>query len=168
MKKLIFSIVIALTASSFAGKAQSNSQTLAAKGKEKTQEAVVKPTASKGLEVIHLDKASFKTLVFDFETLKEWKYNGNMPAILDFYADWCGPCKMLAPHLEQLQKLYKGKLQVYKINTDQNRELSAAFGITSLPTIVFVPMEGQPQASMGYRPLADLETDVKNVLKLSR
>lgn len=121
----------------------------------------------KGTEVVHLDKESFKKLVFDFETLKEWKYSGSMPAILDFYADWCGPCRMLAPHLEELQAKYKGKLQVYKINTDKQKELAAAFGISSLPTIVFVPMTGQPQAAMGYRPLADLESDVKNVLKVS-
>ena len=118
-------------------------------------------------EVVQLDKESFKKLVFDFETLKEWKYSGSMPAILDFYADWCGPCRMLAPHLEELQAKYKGKLQVYKINTDKQKELAAAFGISSLPTIVFVPMTGQPQAAMGYRPLADLEAEVKNVLKVS-
>lgn len=121
----------------------------------------------KGTEVVQLDKESFKKLVFDFETLKEWKYSGSMPAILDFYADWCGPCRMLAPHLEELQAKYKGKLQVYKINTDKQKELAAAFGISSLPTIVFVPMTGQPQAAMGYRPLADLEAEVKNVLKVS-
>lgn len=163
MKKLIFSTLIALAAFSAIGFAQTKTATA-------TKSTSTKPSViyAKGSEVIHLDKDAFKIQVFDFETQKEWMYNGKLPAILDFYADWCGPCKMLAPHLEELQKQYKGKLQVFKINTDKNRELSAAFGIQSLPTIVFVPMTGQPQAAMGYRPLADLEKDVNNILKVSK
>ncbi len=131
-----------------------------------TSKATAKP--KEGVDIIHLNNDTFKSMVFNYEVEKAWKYNGSMPAIIDFYADWCGPCKMLAPHLEELQKMYKGKIQIYKVNTDQNRELAAAFGIQSLPTIVFVPMGGQPQAAMGYRQLADLESDVKNVLKVTK
>lgn len=160
MKKiLLFAIVLSST---FFAACEAQSK----KATPSDSKALLVSDKNIGQEVIHLDNESFKKLVFDFATLKEWKYSGRLPAIIDFYADWCGPCKMLAPHLEEIQKMYKGKLQVYKVNTDQNRELSQAFGITSLPTVVFVPMEGQPQASMGYRPLADLETEVKSVLKV--
>jgi len=118
--------------------------------------------------VIYLDAASFKEKVFNYETSKEWNYNGKVPAILDFYADWCGPCKQLSPVLEQIQKEYAGKIQIYKINTDKQKELAATFGIRSLPTIVFVPMEGEPQAAMGFRPKNDLETMIAEILKVEK
>eukprot|EP01156_Anaeramoeba_ignava_P024450 Anaeramoba_ignava/c7905_g1_i2.p1 GENE.c7905_g1_i2~~c7905_g1_i2.p1 ORF type:complete len:146 (-),score=9.85 c7905_g1_i2:21-458(-) len=94
--------------------------------------------------VIYLSAQSFKEYVFDYEKNQTWKYEGKVPAILDFYADWCGPCKMLSPVLKDLQKEYGGKIQVYKINTDKEKELASTFGIRSLPTIVFVPLEGDP------------------------
>ncbi|WP_439184647.1 thioredoxin [Carboxylicivirga taeanensis] len=118
--------------------------------------------------VIYLDAKSFKEKVFDYENNTEWKYEGEVPAILDFYADWCGPCKMLSPVLKNLQKEYKGKIQIYKINTDQERELSATFGIRSLPTIVFVPLKGEPQAAMGYRSQNDLETMISEILEVDK
>ena len=118
--------------------------------------------------VIHLNKEQFKKLVFDYENNKEWKYEGDKPAILDFYADWCGPCRMLSPVLAQVQKEYGGKLQVYKINTDKQRELAATFGIRSLPTVVFIPLEGQPQAILGFRPKEEIENVIKNVLKVEK
>jgi thioredoxin 1 len=118
--------------------------------------------------VIKLTAATFKEQVFDYSANTEWAYKGSKPAILDFYADWCGPCKMLAPHLEAIQKEYGGDVQVYKINTDEQRELAGAFGIQSLPTIVFVPMSGQPQAVMGYRAQADLEQIITEVLKVQK
>jgi thioredoxin len=118
--------------------------------------------------VVYLTSETFKQEVFDYVNSKEWNYKGDKPAILDFYADWCGPCKMLAPHLEAIQKEYKGEVQIYKINTDENREVAGAFGIQSLPTIVFVPKEGQPQAVMGYREQADLENIITEVLKVQK
>ena len=118
--------------------------------------------------VIYLTSETFKEQVFDYANNKEWLYKGEKPAILDFYADWCGPCKMLAPHLEAIQKEYNGEVQIYKINTDNNREVAGAFGIQSLPTIVFVPKEGQPQAVMGYRPQDDLESIITEVLKVEK
>ena len=118
--------------------------------------------------IIYLDGASFKDKVFNYETNKEWNYNGKVPAILDFYADWCGPCKQLSPVLEELQKEYGGKIQIYKINTDKQKELAATFGIRSLPTIVFIPMEGEPQAAMGFRPKNDLETMITEILKVEK
>lgn len=119
-------------------------------------------------EVIYLNQDSFKKLVFDYENNKEWAYNGKVPAILDFYADWCGPCRQIAPILEQLQKEYNGKIQVFKVDTDKEKELAAIFGIRSLPTLVFIPVNGEPQAVMGARPKAEFETLVSEVLKVSK
>lgn len=133
---------------------------------DKTQ---AKKTSEKsGNEIIHLNATEFKSAVFDYENSKEWKYLGDKPAILDFYADWCGPCKMLAPHLEAIQKEYGGNLQVYKINTDEQQELARAFGIQSLPTIVFVPVTDKPTAVMGYREKSDLEDVIAEVLKVQK
>ncbi|MBK3518846.1 thioredoxin [Carboxylicivirga marina] len=118
--------------------------------------------------VIYLDADSFKEKVFNYETNKEWKYEGEVPAILDFYANWCGPCKMLSPVLDKIQKEYNGKVQIYKINTDEQKELAATFGIRSLPTIVFVPLNGEPQAAMGYRSKNDLETMITEILQVQK
>lgn len=119
-------------------------------------------------DVIHLNQESFKKLVFDYENGKEWTYNGKVPAILDFYADWCGPCRQIAPILQELQKEYNGKIQVFKVDTDKEKELAAIFGIRSLPTIVFIPLNGEPQAMMGARPKAEFEKMVSEVLKVSK
>ena len=135
-------------------------------GKAKASTANSESASESG--IIHLTSETFKVQVFDYANSKEWTYKGDKPAILDFYADWCGPCKMLAPHLEAIQKEYKGEVQIYKINTDENREVAGAFGIQSLPTIVFVPKEGQPQAVMGYRGQADIESIITEFLKVEK
>jgi thioredoxin len=99
-----------------------------------------------------LSNETFKQKVFNYEANKEWKYEGELPAIIDFYADWCGPCKMVAPVLEELADEYKGKLNIYKIDTEKEQELSAAFGIRSIPSLLFIPKDGQPQMAMGALP----------------
>lgn len=115
---------------------------------------------------VHLTKDEFQSKVFDFENNKEWKYSGDLPAIIDFYADWCGPCKMVAPVLEDLSKEYDGKLHIYKVNTDQEQELSSAFGISSIPSILFIPMDGQPQMAQGALPKTALKNVIKDLLKV--
>lgn len=99
-----------------------------------------------------LTATEFIELVFDYTKEKEWKFKGNKPAIIDFYADWCAPCKMVAPILEQLSEEYKGKIDIYKVNTEQERELSSVFGIMSIPTFLFIPMMGVPSLEPGAFP----------------
>jgi thioredoxin len=96
-----------------------------------------------------LDKKAFTEKIFDFEKEKEWKYLGALPAIIDFYADWCGPCKMVTPVLEKLSAEYEGKLLIYKVDTDKEQELAGAFGIQSIPSLLFIPLKGEPQMARG-------------------
>lgn len=117
---------------------------------------------------IQLDDNTFKTKVFDWENNTEWNYQGDKPAIIDFYADWCRPCKMLAPTLDELAKEYEGKIVIYKVNTEKARQVSAAFGISSIPAILFVPLNGQPQMSQGLLPKESLESAIKDVLKVNK
>jgi thioredoxin len=116
--------------------------------------------------VEHLTTDGFKSKVFNYEESKTWKYAGSKPAILDFYAEWCGPCKMLGPMLEDLATKYDGKLEVYKIDTDKEPELSSLFNIQSVPTLFFVPVEGEPQFALGALPKAELERAISEVLKV--
>lgn len=106
---------------------------------------------------IKLTTEDFKQKVFDYTQSQEWKYEGNLPAIIDFYADWCGPCKMVAPVLEELAREYEGKLVIYKVDTEKEEELSAVFGIRSIPTFLFIPVNGAPMLQPGAFP--------KNVFK---
>ena len=114
----------------------------------------------------HLNKEAFIKKVFDFENGQDWKYEGQLPAIIDFYADWCGPCKMVAPILEDLSKEYEGKLHVYKINTDEESELAQAFGSQSIPSLLFIPLGDKPQMSAGAMPKPALIKAIKEVLKV--
>jgi thioredoxin len=116
----------------------------------------------------HLTKETFLTKVFDFETNKEWKFAGSKPCIIDFYADWCGPCKMVAPVLEELSKDFDGKLDVYKVNTEEQQELASMFGIRSIPSFLFVPIEGQPQMAMGALPKETFVKAFKEVLGVEK
>lgn len=111
-----------------------------------------------------LTKESFKNKVFDFEKEKDWNYKGQLPAIIDFYADWCGPCRMVAPVLEELSKEYAGKIEIYKVNTDKEPELSAAFGIRSIPSILFIPIGDKPQMAAGALPKQSFKDAIEKVL----
>lgn len=111
-----------------------------------------------------LTKETFLQKVFNYEDNKEWKYEGDIPAIIDFWADWCGPCKMVAPVLEEISNEYEGKLHVYKVNTDEEQELSAAFGIQSIPSLLFIPVDDKPQMAAGALPKDTLLKAMKDVL----
>ena len=114
----------------------------------------------------HLTKETFLEKVFNFEKSKEWKFEGELPAVIDFYADWCGPCKMVAPILEELATEYDGKLNIYKVDTEKERELAALFRVQSIPSLLFVPVEGQPQMAMGALPKDTFLKAFKDVLKV--
>lgn len=116
----------------------------------------------------HLTKQAFKEKVFNFEENKEWKYEGNVPCLIDFYADWCGPCKMVAPILEELQDEYGDKIVIYKVDTEQEQELAGMFGIQSIPSLLFVPVDGQPQMAMGALPKDTFEKAIADVLNVEK
>ena len=113
-----------------------------------------------------LTKQSFIEKVFNYEDNKEWKYEGTKPAIIDFYADWCGPCKMVAPILEELSEEYADKVSVYKVDTDAEQELASVFGIQSIPSMLFVPMDDKPQMAVGALPKDNIKQAMKDVLKV--
>ena len=115
---------------------------------------------------LNITKQDFIDKIFDFEKEQDWNYKGELPAIIDFYADWCGPCKMVAPVLEQLSEEYAGKLNIYKVNTEQEQELSAAFGISSIPSILFIPVGEKPQMAAGALPKETLKNLIQDVLKV--
>ena len=100
----------------------------------------------------HLTSETFKQKVFNYETNKEWKFEGDKPCVIDFYADWCSPCKMVAPILKELGKEYEGKINIYKVDTEDQQEIASVFGIRSIPSILFIPKQGQPKMSAGAMP----------------
>jgi len=104
------------------------------------------------MAVEHLTLQKFKDQIFDYENEKEWKYKGDIPAVVDFYADWCQPCKMVAPIMEKLSEKYAGKVKIWKLDTEAERELAAMFGIRNIPSILFIPMEGTPMMQVGALP----------------
>jgi thioredoxin len=114
--------------------------------------------------MVHLTKETFLEKVFNFEKNQEWKYEGELPCLIDFYADWCGPCKMVAPILEELSKEFEGKINIYKVNTEVEQELSAAFGIRSIPSLLFCPKDGKPQMAMGALPKQAMTDAINEVL----
>lgn len=117
------------------------------------------------MKTIQLTKDEFLKRVADYETNpSEWIYLGDKPAIVDFYADWCGPCKMVAPILEELAAEYGDDIYIYKINTEEEPDLSAAFGIQSIPSLLFIPMNESPQMAMGAMSKADFKRAIEEVL----
>jgi thioredoxin 1 len=114
----------------------------------------------------HLTLDTFKEKVFDFENETEWNYKGELPAVIDFYADWCGPCKKIAPIMEELAAEYNGKVKIYKVDTEDQKQLASIFGIRSIPSILFIPVGEQPQMSTGALPKAEFVKMIKNILKV--
>jgi thioredoxin 1 len=114
--------------------------------------------------VVQLTNDAFKKMIFNYEAGKEWKYEGSMPAIIDFYADWCGPCRQLSPLVEEVAKEYAGKIIVYKVDTDKETILAQSLGISGLPTLLFIPAQGSPRMSMGVIPKESLVKAINEVL----
>lgn len=119
----------------------------------------------KTMKATNITKQDFIDKVMDYKSNpSEWKYKGNKPAIIDFYASWCGPCRMLAPVLDEIAKEYDGKIYVYKVDTEAETELAQLFGIRSIPSILFVPMDGQPMMMQGALPKAELQKVIEEKL----
>jgi thioredoxin 1 len=150
MKKIIFitAIVIALISSNCS----------AGNPVDKTSKA-----AGNGI-VSPLTNETFKKMIFNYDVSKSWKYEGSKPAIIDFYADWCPPCRQLSPLVEEIAKEYEGKIVVYKVNTDNEKELAQSLGITSLPTLLYIPSKGEPQITVGLIPKETLVKTVNEIL----
>jgi len=114
-----------------------------------------------------LTKKTFFEKVFNWEKNQDWKFEGELPCIIDFYADWCQPCKMVAPILEELSEEYAGKMNVYKVNTEQEQELAGAFGIRSIPSMLFVPANDKPQMAVGALPKESILKAMEEVLSVT-
>ncbi|MCK5469776.1 MAG: thioredoxin [Cyclobacteriaceae bacterium] len=162
MRKYIFTIGITVTALAFVGmiilKNGTNSNSVSNENILDKEEKLNKSNMEK------LTKDAFLEKVFNYEQNKEWKYEGDLPCVIDFYADWCGPCKMVHPILEELSKEYDGKIRIYQIDTEAEQELAAAFGIRSIPSLLFCPSDGQPQMAQGALPKASLKKAIEEIL----
>lgn len=111
-----------------------------------------------------LTKKTFLEKVFNYETNKDWKFEGELPAVVDFWAPWCGPCRMVGPIIDELSEEYKGKVNFFKVNTDEEQELGAVFGIRSIPSLLFIPKDGQPKLAVGALPKESLKQAIEKEL----
>jgi len=165
MKKNIITIGIIVVALTFVGMIllKGNTDSNDAVGENVSEINNVEEKLNKS-NMEKLTKEAFLEKVFNFEQNKEWKYEGDLPCVIDFYADWCGPCKMVHPILVELSKEYDGKIRIYQIDTEAEQELAAAFGIRSIPSLLFCPSEGQPQMAQGALPKASLKKAIEEIL----
>lgn len=153
MKKII--LMALLLSPLFMQACQSDTKNETDKSADKQQEAVVqseKPEKENNKDqkaAIHINEQQFKNLIMDFEKNQTWKFAGDKPCIVDFYADWCAPCRITSPILEELAKEYKGKIHVYKVDIDEEKKLASVFGIRSIPSFLYCPVEGKPSMSSG-------------------
>jgi thioredoxin len=150
---IILSVILFASCNNSSNSSISNSEVTAA---NVVEAPVAKP--------LILSEADFKTKVFDFSSGKEWKYIGDKPCIIDFYADWCRPCKMLAPILEELALEYKDQIYIYKVNTDMSQNVSAFFNIDGIPAVFFIPMSGEPKSMIGLNPKEEYVKAIQEVL----
>ena len=111
----------------------------------------------------NLNKDTFQQKIFNYEQNQEWKYEGDLPCVVDFWAPWCGPCKMVGPVIEELSKEYEGKVNFYKVNTDEEQELASVFGIRSIPSLLFVPKDGQPKMAIGALPKEAMKEAISHI-----
>lgn len=122
---------------------------------------------STGDKVSQLSEATFKKLIFNYDINKTWKFEGDKPVIIDFYADWCPPCRQLSPLVEEIAKEYDGKIVVYKVNSDKERGLVQRMGIENLPTLLFIPAKGKPHVTLGYMPKENIVKTINEVLLIN-
>jgi thioredoxin 1 len=115
-------------------------------------------------QVVHLNKREFKEKIFDYSFSKDWKYKGNMPAVIDFYADWCAPCKMVSPVLDDLSNEFAGTVKFYKVNTEKDPEVARAFGVSSIPTLLFISLSGKPVVIRGAQSRSALKSSIERIL----
>lgn len=121
-----------------------------------------KPVAEDG-KVVHLDREAFLRDVFNFRRYSEWKFQGDMPVVIDFWATWCGPCLRLSPVITELAEEYKGRVRFYKVNVDEEKEIAAGFfNVTAIPLLVFIPMEGEP---VRYMPVGTAKEDIREKIE---
>ena len=163
MGNIIMALIVAIVVlGSCSNNKKSNSEDKTAMPTTKTKDTI---KANNELATKYLSTEGFKKKIMNYdEHPQEWVFEGNRPAIIDFYATWCGPCKMTAPIIERLARKYKGQIDFYKVDIDQERELAQIFGIRSIPTFLFIPMKGQPTAQMGAMQLADFEEIIESEL----
>lgn len=160
MKKLAFILVIAVFTLQSCSSSQAKDQ-----GNEKQQAPAKNVSMKSGEEggSVKLTKDQFIAQIWDYKSSpQQWVYKGDKPAIIDFYADWCGPCKIASPILEEISKEYAGKINVYKINTDNEKELAQVFGISGIPAFLYIPMKGKPSMTSG---IARSQEDTKKMFK---
>ena len=156
-----FRTILLLLAAVVAVSCSNSTETKAQSDKSSQSTEVV---AEEG-KTIHMNKEMFIERVMDFETNKEqWVYRGDKPAVIDFYADWCKPCKLIAPIMDELAEEYKGQIYIYKVDTQVERELASVFGIRSIPAVLFIPMEGKPQMSTGALPKETFKSAIDDFL----
>ena len=163
MGNIIMALIVAIVVlGSCSNNKKSNSEDKTTMPIIKTKDTI---KADNELATKYLSTGDFKKKIMNYdEHPQEWVFEGNRPAIIDFYATWCGPCKMTAPIIERLARKYKGQIDFYKVDIDQERELAQIFGIRSIPTFLFIPMKGQPTAQMGAMQLADFEEIIESEL----
>lgn len=166
--KLNFRIVIIVLGIIAVASCGSNNKKTEEKSTNQTESAQ-KNDENSQKKPIHINRAEFLEKVYNFEkNPAKWVYNGDKPAIIDFYADWCSPCKRVAPILDELAVKYGDKLIIYKIDTDAEQQLAQEFGISAIPTMMFIPMSGQPQMSQGALSREQLEDAIKSVLLIQQ
>lgn len=163
MKKLVFILAVAVVSLQSCNSSQAKSSGNENKSSDVAVETSLENSSTEDGGTVKLNKAKFLAEVWDYENSpKEWKYKGTKPALIDFYADWCGPCKTAAPILEEISKEYAGKITIYKIDTQVEQELAAVFGISGIPFFLYIPMKGTPTSSSG---IARTKEDTKKMFQ---
>ena len=173
MKKLVFILALAVISLQSCNSSQAKSNGNESNSNRTPAETVSQNDGAEG-GTVKLNKAKFLAEVWDYESSpKEWKYKGTKPALIDFYADWCGPCKIAGPILEEISNEYAGKVTIYKIDTQVEQELAAVFGIQGIPYFLYIPMKGLPTPASGIARTKEdtkkmFQENIENILLVSK